>query len=724
MARKSVRSQIMTVVMAISLTSVLMLSVLGGLVGIRTVEDISRQSLVALRESKKLQIEDMIKTLNEQVHFLSTDPNVRDAIQAFASGYEQVSADNGHSFERLRDHYQYIYEGSEEEYFPTSFKTKLLQDRYIANNPNKINEFNTLVSGGVRDAYDLAHIRYHPRFNEFLKRFDLYDILLIEPKEGRVVYSVSKEVDFATSLENGPYKNSGLARAYHTAKNYPVHDMLHIEDFSSYPPSRNKPAAFITEPIMRDGQLIGVLAVEIPVSRFDDVLTGFQKWREIGMGETGEVYLVGPDGYMRSNSRLLMESPEGFIAHEREMGLNKDSLGKILDRGSTIGLLKVDTRSVHEGMKGNTGTDIRLGYVGHEVISAYAPIDIAELKWVIVADIFLEEALAPVWSYVWNIGVVVFLTAMAVLVGSSYLSERLTDPIERLLESVRAFRKGDLDQRVPPLKAREMWELGEAFNETAVSIQDLLADNKEQVRIAEEASRMKSTFLANMSHELRTPLNAILGITEMLLEDVDDDAEDEFLGESLDRVNRAGRHLLGIINDVLDISKIEAGKVALLYEKIDLPAMLKDLELTALALAEENNNELRFENRSTRKAIRSDIVRLRQVLINLLGNACKFTSDGVVKFVVEDIKVNGQNAIQFEIIDTGIGMAEEHVEKLFKDFQQADSSTTKKYGGTGLGLAISKRLTELMGGDITVTSVLNDGSTFTVTVPLGVSEVG
>jgi adenylate cyclase len=219
-----------------------------------------------------------------------------------------------------------------------------------------------------------------------------------------------------------------------------------------------------------------------------------------------------------------------------------------------------------------------------------------------------------------------------------------------------------------------------------------------------------------MSHELRTPLNAIIGLTEMLREEAEGP---EFTGftEPLERVHRAGKHLLSLINDVLDLSKIEAGKVELHEEDLDLAVLARDLVITAQPLANKNGNRLAVECALATAPMRGDLMRLRQVLLNLLSNACKFSDNGAVTLRISESRQGEVAGYMMSVADTGIGMTAEQLGRIFSEFTQAQSSTTHKYGGTGLGLAISKRLVEMMGGTIAVESTPGEGSTFRVWLP-------
>ncbi|MDQ1522253.1 MAG: hypothetical protein QOE47_177 [Pyrinomonadaceae bacterium] len=238
---------------------------------------------------------------------------------------------------------------------------------------------------------------------------------------------------------------------------------------------------------------------------------------------------------------------------------------------------------------------------------------------------------------------------------------------------------------------------------------------------AEAANQAKSTFLANMSHELRTPLNAIIGYSEMLQEEATDTGQDEFVPD-LKKIQTAGRHLLALINDILDLSKIEAGKTELYLESFDLDALVGELESTIKPLAVKNNNTLVVHAADGLGTMRADLTKVRQSLLNLLSNACKFTKAGTVTLEVARREADGREWINFSVRDSGIGITKEQMNKLFQPFSQADASTTREFGGTGLGLVITKKFCEMMGGTMGVQSVRGEGSTFLITLPADVGS--
>jgi signal transduction histidine kinase len=290
------------------------------------------------------------------------------------------------------------------------------------------------------------------------------------------------------------------------------------------------------------------------------------------------------------------------------------------------------------------------------------------------------------------------LASIALALGLGYvISWSVVGPVKEIEARLEQLSAGNFTQRVHVANRDELGSL-------AANVNKMCEELGRMYQQIEAASQHKSQFLANMSHELRTPLNAIIGYSEIVREEIEEVGQHQFIPD-LKNIEHSGRHLLGLINEVLDLSKIEAGKLELNSEPVNLPRLI-----------EENRNHLVAESLDNLGPLTVDPMRLKQILLNLLSNACKFTKEGEVALRVRNV-ADGRNWIEFTVSDTGIGMTAEQQAKLFQDFTQADSLTARRYGGTGLGLALSRKLARMMGGDVTVTSELGKGSVFTVRLP-------
>ena len=305
--------------------------------------------------------------------------------------------------------------------------------------------------------------------------------------------------------------------------------------------------------------------------------------------------------------------------------------------------------------------------------------------------------------------------ALALVLGYG-LSWSLIGAVREMRIGLRRIATGDFSQHVVVANRDELGLLAADVNRMSSELRHLY----DQV---ETASRHKSEFLANMSHELRTPLNAILGYSEMLQEDARDAGAERFVPD-LQKIHAAGRHLLELINAVLDLSKIEAGRMEVYVETFGIPTLVHDIVAVIQPLVQKNQNRLELACPDDLGTMRADLTKTRQALLNLLSNACKFTERGLVALTVTRATVERAEWVTFVVRDTGIGMTSEQLKRLFQEFSQVDAATTRKYGGTGLGLALSRRLVRLMGGDIVAESEVGRGSTFTIRLPASVVERG
>jgi signal transduction histidine kinase/CheY-like chemotaxis protein len=346
---------------------------------------------------------------------------------------------------------------------------------------------------------------------------------------------------------------------------------------------------------------------------------------------------------------------------------------------------------------------------GNRVGTVYLQSDIGEIR----ERIDSYAALLPL--------VVVGALAVAFFL-SGILQRTISRPILRLLAvEKRVSRERDYTLRAEREGKDEVGKLIDGFNEMLTEIRARDAELQIAKEKAESANKTKSAFLANMSHELRTPLNAIIGYSEMLQEDAADGGYLSIIPD-LKKVHSAGRHLLELINDILDLSKIEAGKMELSHETFELAPLFDQLGSTIAPLLEQNGNKLTVDVHPGAKIMVADPMRVRQILLNLLSNATKFTKNGTISLGVSPSQADGIDWMHFAVRDTGIGMSVDQVARLFQPFVQADSSTTRQYGGTGLGLAISQKFARMMGGNIDVVSQSGRGTTFTLHLPANVAN--
>ncbi len=361
--------------------------------------------------------------------------------------------------------------------------------------------------------------------------------------------------------------------------------------------------------------------------------------------------------------------------------------------------------------------------------------------WRVVLDVPYSAVMAPVRTLAWRSGAIGLLGLIVLVGGVMTVAHRVAKPLGQLAHASAELEAGQHDsKKLRPLLRRrdEVGDLGRSFARMADEIrkreQSLAAwnanlektvaertaqlkhavDEAEEAKAqAQDANKTKSAFLANMSHELRTPMNAIIGYSEMLFEESEDTGE-KWMQSDLQKILSSAKHLLQLINDILDLSKIEAGRMTVYLEQVDIAQTVRDVASTVEPLVAKNRNAFELLCPADAGSMRTDLTKLRQTLFNLLSNACKFTEDGKITLVVSP---RPAGMVAFAVTDTGIGMEPHQMDKLFAEFVQADASTTRKYGGTGLGLSISRKFCRMLGGDITVESTPGKGSTFTAILP-------
>jgi PAS domain S-box-containing protein len=1014
-------SKIILITVPITMIAVILAAVISGYSSRTALEKATFERLTAVRELKAQQIEGYFDLISNQVATIASAPSIA---ESFADlGYALVSlpiiaSDSIEEYTAKVDSYY------SEDFGPRLKETRMpgvddvLISSFVPSDPVALLIQSELLAGQNSETNDQASFSWNyflnlqtkldGEFKEFTNRFEIKSIYLVLAQDERVAYSTNRGIELGTSLTNGPHRDSNLGKVALAATKVEAGETV-FSDFEKYLPALGRPTAFVAAPVFGSSERTGTVIFEISVDTINDIMTSHQLWQDVGLGVSGETYLVGEDLLLRNQSRFLIEDREQYLEMIREIGTPEDIVRQIESQSNSIGLQQVDTIGTRAALAGETDTQVFPDYRGVDVLSAFRPLNIRGINWVIMSEIDKSEALADFQK----LRDLLIVLASVILAGAVfiayYFALSLTRPIRTLAGMAKNLSSGNLDDSVEVQTGDEIGDLARDFeimrsslkdafakveeqkahleeevrkqtdelaktsgqlNSALSSMQngihmldkdlnfilsndkylehlslppnlvepgtpvvksiqfrarrgdfgswtqerairqameeytdqsilrverpldngrtiefrlthlsngekvvvtsditelknkeiDLLAKNEEmeliqgqlkgsEQRIAKviqsspdgiitidkkgvilsfsasaerifgyfsdevigrnvkilmpkeiaiehdyylekyilgepstivgdnrtvdarrkdgsvfkmdlrveaielgdgeimfigttrditiqlqmeaevnkaredavAANAAKSAFLANMSHELRTPMNAIIGYSEMLAEDAEDAGSDDMLGD-LQKITAAGKHLLSLINDILDLSKIEAGKMELFIEAFNFSDVANEVADTAQSLVKTNGNTLAVEIGEGLENLDGDLTKTRQMLFNLISNAAKFTENGAITLMGEKYENRGSDWVRFSISDTGIGIPADKLDKIFQEFSQADDSTTRNYGGTGLGLSLTRRFAQMMGGDIRVESEVGSGSSFIIEIPMKVTK--
>lgn len=475
------------------------------------IQDLSKDHLVSIRESKKSQIERYFQTIQNQVLSFSKDRMIVNAMREFRQGFDefrwqsdQISPDQQRSsVERYyKEDYSREYQNRNGGASPDvrsllqglDADSIALQNAFIASSPELLGSKDALISLGGNSLYSKLHEIYHPPIRDYLQRFEYYDIFLVAADTGDIVYSVFKELDYTTSLKDGPYANSGIGRVFKQALSASKEDAVAIDDFHPYTPSYQDPAAFIASPIFDQGEKIGVLIFQMPIDRINAIMTHDQRWQENGLGDSGETYLVGADSKMRSLSRFLIEDKAAYLEALTLAGESPDTLDAIETKNTSIGLQLVQTEGVQKALNGETGFSIFNDYRGVSVLSAYAPLDIPGLNWVIMNEIDEAEAFheseAMFSSMIWVVCLSLVGLAVASVAMSLWFSSRMATPIVDFTEQLsNIVSQRDLTLRVPVKGKDEIARGASEINKLLETFQRRVAEQAQTASQLSDSSK-------------------------------------------------------------------------------------------------------------------------------------------------------------------------------------------------------------------------------------------
>jgi methyl-accepting chemotaxis protein len=446
--------------------------------------------LTAVREMKASHVEDYFQQIRRQVLTFSEDRMVIDATRNFRKAFESLDLELdleevlSEGDLQLKLYYQNEFlprlnrnlsrDAVLADFWPDNETVRALQYSYIVTNPFDVGSKHQLNRSRFSTDYSDFHAIYHPVIRSYLEKFGYYDIFLVDPETGHIVYSVFKEVDFGTSLLTGPYRDTNFAQAFRAARQLGASDFVRLEDFAPYPPSYNAPASFIASPIFDGEELVGVLLFQMPVDRINEIMTSDQTWSDVGLGDSGETYLVGDDFKLRSQSRFLIEDQDGYLNAIAAQGTPAALVDQIASLGSAIGLQDVRTEGAVAALAGETGVRIFSDYRGEPVLSSYRSLGIADVNWIILSEIDESEAFQPATTLRNKI----LLSLVFIVVGSIVIailfSRNITSPLRSLSERAGRLAEGDLDTEITAGGRDELSALAKDFERMRRSIKELV----------------------------------------------------------------------------------------------------------------------------------------------------------------------------------------------------------------------------------------------------------
>lgn len=536
----TIQSKLQALLMAVSFGSVVVVSGIGWYRTQAILKTKVAEQLAGIRTTKAEQFEAYFENLNDQVGMLAADGNVVKAMVELNGGFRTLENnlippewDTALSAYYTKEFFPRLQKNLSPEvvnpsaYIPTGQAARYLQYYYIASNPNPVGKKNKLLDAGDGSNYSQAHAKYQPFFTRIIEKFGYYDLFLINPQTGDIVYSYFKETDFATSRLQGFYSDSALTNLVQRVQANPTQGSIQVADFKPYRPSYNAPAAFLATPIYSGPNMLGILAVQVPIDKMNQAINRSNNWEASGLQKTGEAYLVGPDSLMRSISRFWIEDPKKYQNTVRSTGTEQRTLQLMETFNTTIRLQKVNSSSAQAALEGQQGMMVARNYRGREVLSSYSPLKLNGLNWAILAEMEVGEAYRPLY----RLQAILLIAAALFLLGTAFLAavaaKMFTSPLHRLTDSARKLAAGELDVEVEVKLQDEFGELATEFKEVGNKLRqteeeletkkqesDFLLQNILPTAIAERRKQGEATIADSFKQV--TILNAHLaGISEL-----------------------------------------------------------------------------------------------------------------------------------------------------------------------------------------------------------------
>ncbi|MBK8049154.1 MAG: HAMP domain-containing protein [Anaerolineales bacterium] len=488
-SRLSVQSKILIVMMAVSIVSVLLIGYLGYRSGRAAIEANSFLRLDGLRQLRTDQLQTFFADARSKVNLMSVLS--ADELREFRTAYQELARTatvTPEQEEAIQNFYVDTYlpkladnlqsNPSVEGFLPATAVQEYLQYYYTV--PNGGGSGADIDDPGDGSAYSQVHRQRHPLLRSFVQPGE--DLIFIDGQSGEVIYTTDKHVDLGTNLLTGPFSGSALADAFREARKSGDEDFTIVTDFDSYRPAYGNPAIFVASPVFDNGQMIGVAAVRLASQELVNLTSGDEQWQSDGLGVSGDVYLVGPDNKMRSQARGMIEHAGIYTATLLENGVSPNDVAHIERLGTTIDTLSITSKPIEAALRGETGTIQSLNYLGDPVLSSFAPLQLQDLHWGIVAEITQAEALAPAQDFTQLLAVYMVCIILFVIFAGLFLTHLVTKPLRQLTAHARQVAAGDYSGELEIGSHDEVGELANAFNDMTQSLrtkQALINDQNE-----------------------------------------------------------------------------------------------------------------------------------------------------------------------------------------------------------------------------------------------------
>jgi signal transduction histidine kinase len=628
--------------------------------------DATYERLTAIAQTKRRQVERYFHDLGNHVLALSSDETTIAALEELHAAWSSIPPMQAGSGDALRA----FYRDMPEEWFPTDPRTTTLQEIFLARNPHSAGLRQQLLTASGAGRYGDVHARYHPTLQRYQSAFGFYDTFLIDASDGRILYTVLKEIDLGMRLTDGPYRETSLARIFQRAMTLETPESYVVEDYKPYPPSQFVPAAFFAAPIWRRGAKIGVLAIQVSVDELNRVMTSGGKWREEGLGETGQAYLVGPDRRLRSDLRTAAPgSSEGRTA-----------------------ILSVEVPDdVADGIRGGkSGTLMGRDFRNRPVLRSLAPLTLPELEWTLVAEIGADEALAPVRTLQSTLLMRGAVVAILFFIAATVLSGLVTRPLVKFAETAGRLGRRDFEAKVPVRGNDEIGQLAVSFNQMAEDLRRTTVSKEELEVLAGRLISAQEDERARIARELHDDLTQ--RIAAIAIE----------LGR-IQRTSPAETDLERVREQVIQVSQDIHGLSRRLH-----PSTLDDVGLVAAIEAECRS----FFERG--------------------GAPVEFSADGNLSDISRDTQLALYRIIQEALrnvhlhadasdVAVRLSRTPDAVEAEVRDNGRGFDANDRRWR-RGVGLASMEERASLLGGQCTIVSKLNDGTQIRVSLPIRASD--